>query len=557
MPTVKSLGSILLFCLSGLALVLPVPIQAGDQPATATTTNALTGLHVTKDARGRWFAEFDYVYSGDPPNAFLWGGVGVASSTGAVRFYHVVLNAPMVEPGRHHVRVEIQRPDGPPNTLTTTKFSIDLRTFRTPRPGDPPPAGPQDLEPIIARQEIDAVIKWPTAERWLEERMYLTRTPDQLLEDVIPTIDRGIGIENAKPVVERIIADNPTFAPAYLELARISMKSNWSQEGLHQAEEQIGSALRIAPDDANARILLGYVYVHQKRHAEAEKLFKEAAGTSTGNLWLWANWGELLVAQGRIDQGIEKYKEAIKRPRSKPTYDRARLDAYEKLLVLLEKKGDAPGMESLLKQRVAEFGEEGCYNAELGRFILQRHGDAPKAAELARKEIDGPCSQTGSKEVLGMTNYLAWSTGEDAAAQVQLDQARVNLPIGPRAIYLLATSDNTLPPLKKLIARGEAIDQRDGRRLTALARAVEARDYAAAARLVRLGARMDLPVGFNDLPVALIPVIAEDIDGIKQMKKLGVNYATLKVRGVSVLDEIKRSGNRRLIDALGAGASRI
>ena len=156
-----------------------------------------------------------------------------------------------------------------------------------------------------------------------------------------------------------------------------------------------------------------------------------------------------------------------------------------------------------------------------------------------------------------MTNYLAWSTSQDPAAQGQLDQARVNLPIGPRAIYLLATSDITLPPLKKLIAKGEAIDQRDSRRLTALARAVEAHDYAAAARLVRLGARMDLPVGYSDLPVALIPVMNEDIDGIQQMKKLGVNYATLKVRGVSVLDEIKRSGNRRLIDALGAGASRI
>jgi Tfp pilus assembly protein PilF len=334
------------------------------------------------------------------------------------------------------------------------------------------------------------------------------------------------------------------------------MKSNWGPEGLHQAEVLIRSALAIRPNDANANVLLGYVYVHQKRNKEAERLFEEAAANGTANLWLWANWGELLVAEGKVDQGIEKYREAITKPRSKATYDRARLDAFEKLIMLFKKQQRNSEVEKLYQQRIAEFGEDGCFNAEFARYVLDQRGDANLAAELARKEIAGRCSTPESKEVLGLANYVAWAGATEPSAQDYLNQAHVNLPMGARTLYLLATSERMIPAIRKLIATGESIEQRDNRKWNALAHALKERDYLAVPRLVRLGSRVDSVVGYDDMPVSIIPVIQDDPEGIRLMKKLGVNYGSLKFHGVSIFEQIKRSGNQKLIDAIGSGSSR-
>jgi len=442
--------------------------------------------------------------------------------------------------------------------MTTDQFALELRAPWNRGPNDPKPKGPQDLEKIYSRQQVDVSIKWPSAAKWEEERMYVTRTPDEILGDMVHTIDLGVwdGLMAVKPVVERLIAQDSNYAPAYLELARITMKLNWSPEGLHQAEVLINSALAIKPHDANANVLLGYVYVHQKRNREAERLFKEAAEAGTTNLWLWANWGELLVAEGKVDQGIEKYREAVNRPRSKATYDRARLDAFEKLITLLKKQQDDPGLEQLYRQRIAEFGEDGCFNAEFGRYVLQQRGDATLAAMLAKKEIAGGCSSSESKEVLGLANYVAWAGATEPFAQDYLNQAHVYLPMGARTIYLLATSERMIPAIRKLIAMGESIEQRDNRQWNALGHALKERDYLTVPRLIRLGSRVDSVVGYDEMPVSVIPIIQGDPEGIRLMKKLGVNYGSVKLHGVSILEQVKRSGNQKLIDAIGSGSNR-
>jgi ankyrin repeat protein len=128
--------------------------------------------------------------------------------------------------------------------------------------------------------------------------------------------------------------------------------------------------------------------------------------------------------------------------------------------------------------------------------------------------------------------------------------------MGARTLYLLATSERMIPAIRKLIATGESIEQRDNRKWNALAHALKERDYLAVPRLVRLGSRVDSVVGYDDMPVSIIPVIQDDPEGIRLMKKLGVNYGSLKFHGVSIFEQIKRSGNQKLIDAIGSGSSR-
>ncbi|MCB1624915.1 MAG: tetratricopeptide repeat protein, partial [Pseudomonadales bacterium] len=134
---------------------------------------------------------------------------------------------------------------------------------------------------------------------------------------------------------------------AYVELARVAMRENWGPDGLHHAENLLESALQIRPDNSNAKILLGYVYTHQGQLGKAEQLFVDAAKADPPNLWLWANWGELLVKQDKPDEAIAKYRVAVTRPMTHDTYDRARADAYRNLIQLLERRRDLDGVEAL------------------------------------------------------------------------------------------------------------------------------------------------------------------------------------------------------------------
>jgi ankyrin repeat protein len=105
------------------------------------------------------------------------------------------------------------------------------------------------------------------------------------------------------------------------------------------------------------------------------------------------------------------------------------------------------------------------------------------------------------------------STGTERAAA--LNQALIYLPAGPTPLYLLATRDRTTPVIKQLIAGGEHIDQRDNQARTALALALENDNLDAARRLLALHAHPDAPVGYEGIPLALVPVIQGNIEAIR------------------------------------------
>jgi ankyrin repeat protein len=117
-------------------------------------------------------------------------------------------------------------------------------------------------------------------------------------------------------------------------------------------------------------------------------------------------------------------------------------------------------------------------------------------------------------------------------------------------MYLLATGERTFGAAKQLIASGESVDQRDNAQINALAYALQARDYEAALRLLRLGARPDATVSFDEIPVAMLPVLTRDPEGIRSLQRAGVDFSKVRYRGISALEYAKQTGDRRLIDAL-------
>jgi tetratricopeptide (TPR) repeat protein len=230
------------------------------------------------------------------------------------------------------------------------------------------------------------------------------------------------------------------------------MKLNWGIEGLHQAETLLLSASQIDPANVNSKILLGYVYAHQRRYAKAEALFAEAARTDTRNLWLWTNWGELLEMQGKTDQAMAKFREAISRPMNKDSHDRARINAYGRMLAILEQRRDFDSMEPLYKQQIADFGPAGCLSTGYSRFLLQVRGDTQASMDLSRRALKQQCNVSESRQLLGLAYYVQWAGDSGPSRAESLHQARIYLPAGSTAIYLLASHTRTLPAAKALIA---------------------------------------------------------------------------------------------------------
>ena len=432
--------------------------------------NSISGLTIKQDKQGAWRAEFEYYYTGEPKFAALRIELApsIGSSISPIGSQRRDTYLPAAQRGQHHVSAAIAYPGG---EQTTRQISAKLLRSMT---GDQ----------VIASQEIDEVIDWPTFQTWIQQQQMAQSSPESNFNRAVQLIDSESApqLSEAKAILEQLIAQNAQFDAAYVELARIAMKSNWGPEGLHQAEALLSSALQIKPANVNAKILLGYVYSHQNRFTRAEALFSEAASSDTRNLWLWTNWGEMLAMQGKLEQAAEKYRRAITEPMTHDTYDRARAEAYSRLLDLLQRRQDLDGMEVLYKQRIGEFGPGSCYSSDYARFKLQVRGDTQGAIDLARGALNQDCEDSEARQILGLAEYVKWAGDSGAERAKALNQARIYLPAGPMPLYLLAKSDRTVRAAKALIVAGEQIDQRDNDGLTALAHALQDGDLVAAKR---------------------------------------------------------------------------
>ena len=533
------LMSVLLLLMSGYFYKTRWQYHYTAEPPTLPGKNALFGLTVTHGKDG-WVADFDYFYVGEPQPV----GIEILllpdlnTTVDATTRRSPVTFISTAQRGTHHVRIGILHPG---QEGSSRQVIARLKRYL-------------NGNEILASQIVDQAIDWPKYQTWILNQTISAKTPEENLGQAIALIDteQADKLAAAKLVLEKLVAADPKFDAAYVELARIAMKSNWGTAGLHQAETLLNAALAIRPDSANAKILLGYVATHQHHFAKAETLFSEAVKSNPPNLWLWVNWGELFEVQGKPDQAAIKYRDTLARPITHDSYDWARKHAYVRLLEILKNRNDLDGMEYLYKQRLAEFGPGSCFSTDYARFTLQVRGNTQGAIDLAQHALNQDCDDSPARQVLGMALYTKWASVSGPERLQSLNLARIYLPAGPLPLYLLATGEQTLAADKLLIASGEAIDQRDNENLTALAYALQKQDLSAAKRLLVLGARWDQKIGAEDIPVALVPVLTGDIEGVRLMQKFGAKYSNLRFLGKTALEIAAQSGNRALLKALGA-----
>lgn len=533
------LGALLVFLAGYLAAQYsPMPVARYVGPSQAAMQslvgkNSISGLQVKESAPGVWQLEFNYFYTGARPQPRFHielmhdGNAGASAS-----------DVPMLRPqrGSHHLIMALEYP------------GAEMRT-------DGVVVLMDSAARSVVRARVNQVIDWPDFSTWALDQNMATRSPEQNLQQAQTLIDAGgdSQLSDARALLQKLLERNPSFDPAYIELARTAMRTNWGPEGLHQAEGLLATALQIKPDSTDAKILLGYVYAHQRRYVQAEALFREVAKSGSDNLWLQANWGEMLEMEHRIAPAMAEYRTIIAHPMTHDRNDRPRAFAYQHLLALLGERKDFDAMEVLYKQQIAEFGWGSCYSANYTRFLLQIRGDVDGAIDSARRALNQKCDDAPSRELLGLAEYAKWATSKGPSRAEALNQARIFLPVDAKAFYVLATSEHTVSAARQLIAAGEPIDQKDNDNFDALAYALQNRDLDAARRLVALGARPKATVGEMAIPVALLPVLDGDVAGVTLMRRLGVHYAQIRYRGATALDLAKQQGNEAMLSALGAG----
>ena len=517
-----------------VAMACTVSLAQGESKAVdGAPRGSIFNLQAVRLPHGGWAATFDVEYRAQP---------GVASI--------VSLRQLDSRGGANEAPTEAHAPVRPAE-LGQTRMTITL-----PRPAD----GKQTIEirvqlatvvgvTMLGTQTIKTRLDWPTSREMYVLTQIGGKTPEQIVALSVERIDTNerTAIEEAKVFLERAIEANPRLDIAYIEMARVSMKLNWGPEGLLQAERFLDTAMQIQ-DSVNARILLAYVYAHQRRYQRAEALLDDVAKKNPPNLWLWANWGELEELQGHADKAIAKYQEAIARPHAHDPYDRARVWSYIKLFPLLEARADFEAVERLHKQRTAEYGLRECHGVAYARFLVGHRGDASAAIVLARREMEGNCQKEMVRDALGLAYYMAWSN--DPKQLDALNQARIYLPVGAKLFYQLAQGDRTAAIGRKLVAAGEKVDVPDNGKWNALAYALQARELSVARRLIALGAKPAGLVGEDQYPVAFLPVFMKDQDGIGLMKSSGVDYAKLRHKGVTAIDMARQAGERELVQLL-------
>jgi tetratricopeptide (TPR) repeat protein len=446
--------------------------------------------------------EIEYFYNGSAgPYTTMRVDIPVtAGNDGYAR--RIQSSRAMVSPGRNKVTMAVYVQHSPQDVLSRYP-QTQTQTVKVAILG-------QDGEAMVSR-DFDQVIDWPSSDRY----SLSSNKPEEierLYKLCVETIDAEIGLENAKRGLEQILLAKPDYVPAYTELARYQMKTNWSPDGLLQAEQSLKTALRLDAKHANTLVLIGYVYAHQHRYKDAEEALRKAESIDSRNIWLYSNWGDLRSLEGKRREAIEKYQKAVVAPVSFYNYERARIYAYEHLLAILTEENRWPEVDALYQQRIAKYPDNGCYKADYAGFQLARHGDYENAIAIGGKALAQQChdNRIDGRLILAMAYYTKWArlSGSNANAR-ETDQffnrGQALYSDMPGLLYSLARSPRTVIVIPALKRRGVGMDTPDREGVSALGHSILKHDIEAGQALIRHGANINQgmnPDGMTPLMLA-------------------------------------------------------
>lgn len=489
--------------------------HADDIPCAS---NEINDVRLVPEAEGVYQVEVDYCFrpEGKEP-IFLY--LVLDSAPEPENRVHSLTHEAL--PGKNSVRIELNRPLEPKGAFSTNGLAVQLSE------------GPK----VLLREHRALRIDWPAMHVYQQRRFYAQRSKDELLLLATEKIDEGtqqsFGV--ARQYLEKLVVDDPESSEPYVQLARLSLSEKAGAVGFSEAERYLESALQFDEKNTNALILLGRVLTNQQRYDEARAVFEKTARIGTESLWLWVNWGSLYLAQGREDEAIAMYRKAIAGNRPNNRNDRARLDAYSRLMLLFTQKQLLGEVEALHLQRISEFDIYACYFNEYAEFRLNSRADYQGAIEFGHKALEGGCAHPVARETLGLAYYLL-AAEKKTGNTPEGARAKVYFPEGARLYYRLAKLGGEGLAYELLESYREKLDVRDQNGFSAMAYALGEKELPAARRLHAIGASLAQSVGPQDYPLAMLPIFYDYAEGVEFLIERGVDYSKMEYAGVSAIE---------------------
>lgn len=124
-------------------------------------------------------------------------------------------------------------------------------------------------------------------------------------------------LAEAYSILERVLKEDPLFAPALREMGRLTIKSayinnaNSDKQKLIAAEKLIKKAIEVEPLYEDAYVLLGHLYTAQGDYPAAVKALGQAAEQGSNSPWLHVNRADVFAKLGHKLLTVEFYKKAI------------------------------------------------------------------------------------------------------------------------------------------------------------------------------------------------------------------------------------------------------
>lgn len=260
---------------------------------------------------------------------------------------------------------------------------------------------------------------------------------------------QGDALEQARADIDTVLAKDPQNIFALVQQARYYMKRNYShEENISNGHGKIGSigvfqpgtlelcegillkALKINPKFADGYVLLGHVYMQEKKFDQALAALQKAQALGTNNPWLHVNWAAILFLQGDEEGSIDHNMQVIN---SGTTNMNALRTARSSPLVYYIGRKEYEKADALYIKMINLDPSDAWFIGNYAIFLRTRIGNFDKALEYAQKSLQ-VLNNGVAQRVLVQCLYAKWgdmitnNKGDKAEAQKLFDVAYKMIP---------------------------------------------------------------------------------------------------------------------------------
>lgn len=174
--------------------------------------------------------------------------------------------------------------------------------------------------------------------------------------------------------IDKIIAAEPHFLPAYVEKARLTLKIGLEGDGdfriINQnALEILNDIIPKAPNYPKPYILAGRIYINLKQYEKAWATLKKADELKSNDPWLHNNWAALLGVKKKYKEAFNRSKKALRNSKN----NRNALVVAINNIVEFSSKTETKPID---------------YRSEIADTIFNSYNDPLERLEVAKEIVD-------------------------------------------------------------------------------------------------------------------------------------------------------------------------